>query len=49
MPAVSPGARESMHDVQQNEQRNVTPGGAGIPGGTNPYFATARPSPTPAR
>jgi hypothetical protein len=42
-----PPANQSMHNVQQSEQRNVTGGGAGIPGGENPYFPTMFPLPSP--
>jgi hypothetical protein len=45
-PVLPPG-NQSMHNVEQNEQRNVTPGGSGIPGGTNPYFPTNFPLPSP--
>lgn len=38
---------QSTHDAQQKEQRNVSTGGAGIPGGKNPYFATSFPMPSP--
>jgi hypothetical protein len=34
---------QSMHNVMDSEQRNLTTGGAGIPGGTNPYLATTIP------
>jgi hypothetical protein len=37
---------ESMHNVMESEQRNLTTGGAGIPGGSNPYLATTLPLPT---
>ena len=30
----------SMHNVMDSGQRDVTAGGAGIPGGTDPYLAT---------
>jgi hypothetical protein len=46
-PTPLPPANQSMHNVQQNEQRGVTPGGAGLPGGTNPYFPTNFPLPSP--
>ncbi len=42
-----PPANQSMHNVEQSEQRNRTPGGAGIPGGTNPYFPSLPPWPSP--
>ena len=38
---------ESMHNVMEGEQRDVTAGGAGISGGTNPYLATTIPFPSP--
>lgn len=47
-PFKLPHVNQSMHDVQQNEQRNISTGGAGIPGGKNPYFATSFPMPSPA-
>ncbi|WP_128860043.1 hypothetical protein [Methanocella paludicola] len=46
-PFKLPAGNQSMHDVQQSEQRNVSTGGAGIPGGKNPYFATTFPMPSP--
>ncbi len=46
-PVMLPPADQSAHNAQQKEQRNVSTGGAGIPGGKNPYFATSFPMPSP--
>lgn len=46
-PVMLPPMDRSSHDAQQKEQRNVSTGGAGIPGGKNPYFATYFPMPSP--
>lgn len=46
-PYALPPANHTMHDVQEKEQRNATPGGSGMPGGTNEYFPTYFPMPSP--
>lgn len=43
-PSLTPG-----HDIVENEQRNSTPGGSGIMGGTNEYWPTPASSPKPSR